>query len=86
LIQDAVVRNLQVLAESTQRLSVAARALRPDIEWPRIAAFRNVLCMTISEWIWTPFGRSSRKTSGFWNKLSEKSWRRSAASRRSLHE
>ncbi|HYN20285.1 MAG TPA: HepT-like ribonuclease domain-containing protein [Thermoanaerobaculia bacterium] len=43
LIQDAVLRNLQVLAESTQRLSPDAKAQRPDIEWPRIAAFRNVL-------------------------------------------
>lgn len=42
-LQDAVLRNLQTLAESTQRLSEAARARRPEIEWRRIAAFRNVL-------------------------------------------
>ncbi len=41
--QDAVLRNLQTLAESTQRLSVELKTAHPDIEWSRIAAFRNVL-------------------------------------------
>lgn len=43
MIQDAVLRNLQTLAESTQRLSDAAKAPHLQIEWRRIAAFRNVL-------------------------------------------
>jgi uncharacterized protein with HEPN domain len=38
-----VVRNLQVLAESTQRLSDDLKARWPQVEWARIAAFRNVL-------------------------------------------
>ena len=42
-IQDAVLRNLQVIAESTQRLSEEIKATQPEIEWRRIAAFRNVL-------------------------------------------
>ncbi len=42
-IQDAVLRNLQVLAESTGRLSDAIKATQPDIEWREIGAFRNVL-------------------------------------------
>jgi uncharacterized protein with HEPN domain len=41
--QDAVVRNLQVLAESTQRLSDNLKSRWPQVEWSRIAAFRNVL-------------------------------------------
>jgi uncharacterized protein with HEPN domain len=41
--QDAVLRNLQVLAESTQRLSDVSKSAQPDIDWRRIAAFRNVL-------------------------------------------
>lgn len=41
--QDAVLRNLQTMAEATQRLSEAAKAKRPDMEWRTIAAFRNVL-------------------------------------------
>ena len=42
-LQDAVLRNLQVLAESTQRLSDAIKATQPGIEWRTIAAFRNIL-------------------------------------------
>ncbi len=38
-----MLRNLQTLAESTQRLSEVAKARQPKIEWHRIAAFRNVL-------------------------------------------
>jgi len=43
MVQDATVRNLQVLAESTQRLSESIRAIRPDIPWRKIAGFRNIL-------------------------------------------
>lgn len=42
-LQDAVLRNLQTLSESTQRLSDDLKAAHPEIEWYRIAAFRNVL-------------------------------------------
>lgn len=42
-LQDAVLRNLQTLSESAQRLSETLKAGRPDIEWKRIAAFRNIL-------------------------------------------
>ncbi len=41
--QDAVLRNLQVLAESCQRLSAVLKARWPQVEWRQIAAFRNVL-------------------------------------------
>lgn len=41
--QDAVLRNLQTLAESTQRLSDALKAANPDLDWRGIAAFRNVV-------------------------------------------
>ncbi len=43
LIQDGTIRNLQTMAESTQRLSDSVKALRPDIDWHAIAGFRNVL-------------------------------------------
>ncbi len=41
--QDAVLRRLQTLAESTQRLSAACKDTRPDIPWARIAGFRNIV-------------------------------------------
>ncbi len=42
-MQDAIIRNLQVLAESTQRLSDEAKSSRKDIDWYKIAGFRNIL-------------------------------------------
>lgn len=41
--QDAVLRNLQTLAESTQRLSDTLKATQPQIPWAVISGFRNVL-------------------------------------------
>jgi len=38
-LQDAVLRNLQTMAESTQRLSEGVRASQPGIDWRRVAAF-----------------------------------------------
>jgi uncharacterized protein with HEPN domain len=43
LVQDAAIRNLQVLAESTQRLSEGLKSSHPEVDWRGIAAFRNVL-------------------------------------------
>ena len=43
LIQDAVLRNLQILAESTQRISDQVKALHPEVDWRAIAGFRNIL-------------------------------------------
>ena len=42
LIQDAVLRNLQTIAESTQRLSNGLRITEPKVPWRAIAGFRNV--------------------------------------------
>jgi len=41
--QDAVLRNLQTLAESTQRLSEELKASRPEIDWRGISGLRNIL-------------------------------------------
>ncbi|MCX5643743.1 MAG: DUF86 domain-containing protein [Phycisphaerae bacterium] len=43
LVQDAVIRNLQTMAESTQRLSARAKEGQPGIDWYKIAGFRNIL-------------------------------------------
>jgi len=42
-LQDAVLRNLQTLTESTQRLSPDAKAEEPSVDWRAISGFRNVL-------------------------------------------
>ncbi|MCH8225172.1 MAG: DUF86 domain-containing protein [Chloroflexi bacterium] len=41
--QDAVIRNLQVLAESTQRISEYTKTRHPEVPWHEIAGFRNVV-------------------------------------------
>ncbi len=43
MVQDAVLRRLQTLAESTQRLSETLRAQAPEVDWRALAGFRNVL-------------------------------------------
>ena len=43
LIQDAVIRNLQTMAESTQRLSDPVKSTRTEVDWSPLAGFRNVL-------------------------------------------
>lgn len=43
LVQDAVMRNLQNLAESTQRLSETIKDSEPHVPWRDVAGFRNVL-------------------------------------------
>ena len=43
LVQDAVIRNLQTLAESSQRLSAEIKATEPQIPWREFAGFRNVI-------------------------------------------
>lgn len=41
--QDAVLRNLQIMGESTQRLSESLKAANPQVMWRDLAAFRNIL-------------------------------------------
>ena len=43
LVQDAVVRNLQTLSESSQRLSEEAKNTQAGIDWRAISGFRNIL-------------------------------------------
>jgi uncharacterized protein with HEPN domain len=43
LVQDATIRNLQILTESTQRLSGKFKQAHPQIDWQGMAGFRNVL-------------------------------------------
>jgi uncharacterized protein with HEPN domain len=42
-LQDAIVRNLQVLCESTQRIDEFHKQHHPEINWASIAGMRNVL-------------------------------------------
>ncbi|NTV15359.1 MAG: DUF86 domain-containing protein [Desulfobulbaceae bacterium] len=43
MVQDAVLRNLQILAESTQRLSEDFKKSHPAVDWRKISGLRNIL-------------------------------------------
>jgi uncharacterized protein with HEPN domain len=43
LIQDAVMRNFEVLGEITKRLEKAFTDQHPEIPWRQMAAFRDVI-------------------------------------------
>jgi uncharacterized protein with HEPN domain len=42
-LQDAIVRNLQVLCESTRRIDELHKRRHTEIDWQSIAGMRNVL-------------------------------------------
>jgi len=41
--QDAVLRNMHTLSESTQRLSDLLKAEHPGVDWRSISGFRNIV-------------------------------------------
>ncbi len=43
LVQDGVIRNLEVIGEATKRLSEQVRQSYPDIPWKQMAGMRDVL-------------------------------------------
>jgi len=43
LIQDGVIRQLEVIGEAVKRLSVDLRDANPQVPWKRIAGLRDVL-------------------------------------------
>jgi uncharacterized protein with HEPN domain len=43
LIQDAVLRNFEVIGEASKHVSQEFRQRHPDVPWRRVAGFRDVL-------------------------------------------
>ena len=43
VLQDAILRNLQILCESTQRVDERHKQLHPHIPWQLVSGMRNVL-------------------------------------------
>lgn len=43
MIQDAIIRNFEVIGEATKRLSGDLRGAHPEIPWRQLAGFRDVL-------------------------------------------
>ncbi|PSQ96792.1 MAG: DUF86 domain-containing protein [Bacteroidetes bacterium SW_9_63_38] len=43
ILQDAVIRNFEVIGEAVKKLSPELRDAHPDVPWQRVAGFRDVL-------------------------------------------
>ncbi|RLI73954.1 DUF86 domain-containing protein [Archaeoglobales archaeon] len=43
LVQDAVVRRLEIIGEAVKNIPEEIRRLRPNIEWRKIAGLRDIL-------------------------------------------
>lgn len=43
MVRNATLRQLQIMAESTKRLSDQTQQRKPEIPWKEIADFRNIL-------------------------------------------
>jgi uncharacterized protein with HEPN domain len=43
VIQDAVLRNLQIMTESCQRFSPELKERHPEVDWRGLVGFRNIL-------------------------------------------
>jgi len=43
MVQDAILRRLQTLPESSQRVSDKLKIITPEVNWRNISGFRNIL-------------------------------------------
>jgi uncharacterized protein with HEPN domain len=43
MIQDAVIRNLEIIGEAVKNITPATREQYPDIPWKQIAGLRDIL-------------------------------------------
>ena len=41
LLQDAIIRQLQIIGEATKRITAASKQAAPEIAWHQIAGMRN---------------------------------------------
>ncbi|MDF2957050.1 MAG: HEPN domain protein [Candidatus Alkanophagales archaeon MCA70_species_1] len=64
MLQDAVIREIEIIGEAAKNLSKEFRSKHPDIPWRQIAGMRDKLIhMDILEWIWTLYGIQQREIS-----------------------
>ena len=43
MIQDAVIRNLEIIGEAVKNISQATRQIAPEVPWQKIAGLRDIL-------------------------------------------
>jgi hypothetical protein len=67
-LQDAVIRNLEVIGEAAKRVSVESRARMSSLDWKGICGMRDVL---IHDYIGVTWTRS-----GMWHHSAFLNWKR----------
>ena len=43
MIQDAIIRNLEIIGEAVKNIPVAVKDENPEIEWKKISGLRDIL-------------------------------------------
>jgi len=43
MVQDAVIRNLEIIGEAVKQVSELVREKRPDVPWRAVAGLRDIL-------------------------------------------
>jgi len=72
LIQDAVMRNLEIIGEATKQLNPEFRSKYPEIEWKKIAGMRDKLIHDyIGVDLWAVWGVVEQIIPKFHEQLSE---------------
>lgn len=71
LVQDAVIRNFEVIGEAVKRLPDRLKLERPEVPWRRIAGFRDVLIHGYEsvdlEEVWQIVEEASRTSAATWS-------------------
>jgi len=55
-LQDAVIRNVEVIGEAAKRVSGESRGRLASLDWKAICGMRDVLIQITSAWTWTKSG------------------------------
>jgi uncharacterized protein with HEPN domain len=67
-LQDAVIRNIEVIGEAAKRVSAESRTKLPQLDWKRICGMRDVLIHHYIgvdlEQVWTVALRRHKNTKG----------------------
>lgn len=59
LLQDAAIRNFEIVGEAVKRVSPGLQGAHPEVPWADLAGFGISSSTSTSAWIWRSSGRSS---------------------------
>ena len=80
LLQDAAIRNFEIVGEAAKRVSLALQTVHPEIPWADLAGFRDVI---IHQYFRVDLESCGRSSSSGWRRCAAT---RLASSRRSVNQ